>query len=365
MRHKYRQHHLSSKSCTLVPQPPGAYRLLINIGYRVTFQHMFDIRNNKTVIVAAVVLLYLAIGYYPFQLEMPVRITENGASYSKTEGLQLRKPGIAYTANAPDWLANAITTSTLGITLEIRAAITWQDGPARILTLSKDPYLRNLTIAQRGQDLIVRIRTPASDLNGTPAYKVQNVLSDADWHRIEVHIVPQLLQVSIDGTVAVSAALPRDALSSWARDYRLALGNELSRDRPWLGAIRLAKVSAGGLVIDYSQPGILQVPQDLVVIQAHHALNPFTWQAVAVNTDFVVNLLGFIPLGILLICISDGRRTILAATLACASVSLGIEIGQLFFAGRFTETTDLILNILGGALGAWIATRARSCRNPV
>lgn len=42
-----------------------------------------------------------------------------------------------------------------------------QSGPARIVSLSWNNSLRNLTIAQSGADLLVRLRTPANGLNGT------------------------------------------------------------------------------------------------------------------------------------------------------------------------------------------------------
>ena len=41
-----------------------------------------------------------------------------------------------------------------------------QTGPARILTFSRGAYLRNLTLAQEGTTLVIRIRTPLMGLNG-------------------------------------------------------------------------------------------------------------------------------------------------------------------------------------------------------
>lgn len=316
----------------------------------------------RAIIIAVTVLVYLAIGYYPFQFEMPVRVSDNGASYSTTGGLQLLQPGIAHTTGTPAWLDSAIAGSTLHISLEVKPTHARQYGPARILTLSRDPFLRNFTIGQNGGDLIVRLRTPATDLNGFPPYRLRGALAAPGWHRIDIGIAPHLLQVSVDGIAILSTPLPRDALANWARNYRLALGNELTHDRPWLGEIRHAKVVVGEREIDYSQPGALEIPRHLAVIQAHHILNPWRWDSLAINTDFVINLLGFIPLGILLFCLAGGGRSVLAVTALCASVSLGIEAGQLFFAGRVTETQDLILNTLGGALGAWVGMQLRWCR---
>jgi len=317
----------------------------------------------KTAIVTAAVLAYLAIGYYPFHLQSPVRIWDNGAAYSDSGVLQLLRPGIARSNSAPEWLEHAIAGSSLKVTLEIKPAHARQFGPARILTLSRDPYSRNLTVAQEGEDLVVRLRTPSTDLNGLPGYQLPGALGAPGWHGIEIRIMPRRMEVSVDGAEALSAPLPENALADWAPSYRLALGNELSEDRPWLGEIRVASISAGGQPpIDYSRPGALDLPRHLAVTQAHIIANPFSSPRWSINRDFVLNLLGFIPLGALFVCLRGGRHGVVIATAACAALSLGIELGQLFLAGRVTETADLILNILGGALGAWLAARLNVCR---
>jgi glycopeptide antibiotics resistance protein len=120
----------------------------------------------------------------------------------------------------------------------------------------------------------------------------------------------------------------------------------------------------GDREIDYSHPSSLRIPRYLATVEAHHKFNPVPRKTVAIDRDFIVNLLGFIPLGMLLICLSGGSLSVMAATALCACLSLTIEVGQLFFAGRVTETADLLLNTLGAGLGAWIATRASSCTNP-
>ena len=63
---------------------------------------------------------------------------------------------------------------------------------------------------------------------------------------------------------------------------------------------------------------------------------------------FVGNLVWFVPLGLLLPLLTGcGKRVILWSFL----LSLGIELSQFIFGTGVTETEDLILNTLGGALG--------------
>jgi len=54
----------------------------------------------------------------------------------------------------------------LSVLLWIRTADRRQYGPARIITYSRDPWQRNLTIGQQHQQIIFRLRTPATGPNG-------------------------------------------------------------------------------------------------------------------------------------------------------------------------------------------------------
>lgn len=62
-----------------------------------------------------------------------------------------------------------------------------QDGPARIISNSQDPLFRNFTIGQRGVDMVVRIRTPATGLNGLqPEVEVPGVFSNDELRDVVV-----------------------------------------------------------------------------------------------------------------------------------------------------------------------------------
>jgi hypothetical protein len=81
--------------------------------------------------------------------------------------------GVAFDAGwlesvGPATSLSARLRSTSEFTLAIRLAThrTRQVGPARIVSLSVNPYQRNLTLGQEFSNLIVRIRTPATGMNG-------------------------------------------------------------------------------------------------------------------------------------------------------------------------------------------------------
>jgi VanZ family protein len=76
--------------------------------------------------------------------------------------------------------------------------------------------------------------------------------------------------------------------------------------------------------------------------------------------DLWANLLGYAPLGALLVMARRGRPgaawlAVLQATLACAGLSYAMETAQHLIPGRYPSLLDLALNSAGGALGAMLA----------
>jgi hypothetical protein len=195
----------------------------------------------------------------------------------------------------------------------------------------------------------VRVRSPLTDLNGLPEYRLANVFADNTWRHIRVDIVPHRLSVAIDGYPRFAATLPERPLAGWDRSYRAAFGNELTNDRPWTGEIRRASVRTGALDVDYLAANELAAPRLLWVARPPNFV-PFRhleW------VDAAVNFLGFIPLGFLLALRArrNGARSAAPIIAFAACVSLGLETLQLFLPDRFCSINDLLLNTAGGAIG--------------
>jgi len=259
-------------------------------------------------------------------------------------------------------LQDAISTSRFEVSLEIRSADKDQYGPARIFTVSSNRFRRNFTVGQWGTNLSVRIRTPYTRLNGTPSYAVKKVFADSDWHQIDVRVTPRDIEIRVDGDTSVVAEMPDRPLNNWDPDYRLALGNELSGDRPWLGDIRKANVRIGDRSFDYLATGALRFPERFTLKNSHTVkLIPFVdyqYKWVTVQ-DWMINLLGFVPFGWLVVMLRWPRPGAFLAIVLSAGVSITIEAGQLLiFADRFPSTEDIIMNTLGAALGALLAKRS-------
>jgi VanZ family protein len=311
---------------------------------------------NKWMIGTLIVLTYWIFGFYPFNWAFKVYSFNNTQAQLLADGYHFSEPGIAFSDSAPNWMAKAIDNSFLEIDLEVKAANKDQIGPARIFTISKNPARRNLTIGQEGETLVVRMRHPGTNLNGTPSYLVKNVFSSPDWHHIKVSITSDTLTIRVDELLPFISALPEKPFAQWDLNYKMALGNELTFNRPWLGTIRSAVIRVKGENIDYAAPGLLEIPLNYEIIRTFPPVfqNPFFQFNSNKVFDCIINFLGFIPCGLLIPCLNQKRSWLFAASF-CLGLSLSIEVGQfLFFPERVPSFIDLALNTLGGMLGVWI-----------
>lgn len=306
---------------------------------------------------ALVVLAYPLVGLYPYRWDPP-RMARNTAGPGPEGGLRMAPPGpgIARSGGPPEWVEAAMRAQRLRVDLRVRPASLDQHGPARILTLSRDPSVRNFTVAQDGADLIIRIRTPWHTFNGAPQIRVPNVFHAGRWVDIRVRAEPGSIRIEVDGAVRVSDALPPNPLGNWDPSYRLALGNELTGDRPWLGDIGRAVIRTAGTKLDYAAPGALEFPSRLWYFHNPPALAPFRG---VLLSDAAVNLFGFIPLGVVLGIAARrrGRRAPWRALFLVAGASLTLELLQLCVPDRYPSVNDLILNTLGGGLGLYLGRR--------
>jgi hypothetical protein len=135
-------------------------------------------------------------------------------------------------------VTNALKTSN-AVTVEawVKSAAVAQGGPARILTVSKDAYLRNLTLGQEQARYDVRLRTTKTDTNGRPAVSTADgTLNTSLAHVVYTRNASGVVEVYLNGVRQLQTTIAGD-FSNWDGAYRLALGNELDGKRPWLGTL--------------------------------------------------------------------------------------------------------------------------------
>ncbi len=299
--------------------------------------------------------LYAVLSLAPFDWHWPAPV-RNGA-IAIDRGWSFPSAGIVLADPPLARLDAAIAAETLDISLEARSRGAGQTGPARILTISPDAYESNLTLAQDGDDLVLRLRSTASDeygnLDGRPVARLGGVLAAGEWVAIDLRLRPGSLTLAIDGETGLSAALPAAVLATWDTSFPLALGNEATCNRPWRGDIRNLVITGPGGALPLAQPGEVDLPASCRPVEHPPKLVPFVPLYL---DDVLLNILMYVPLGCLLGLLARrrDRRTFAALVLTVAAVSLAFETAQLLIPSRFPSVDDLICNTLGGALGIWL-----------
>jgi hypothetical protein len=147
-------------------------------------------------------------------------------------------------ASSSSKISNAVTSSD-EISLEawVDPVDTAQIGPARIVSISQDPYTRNITLGQGAADdgtrAEARLRTTATDSNGMPALSTAaGTLHNRLTHLVYTRDSSGNARLYVDGSLA-SAATVGGSLSNWDSALPLLLANEDTEDRPWLGDLHL------------------------------------------------------------------------------------------------------------------------------
>jgi hypothetical protein len=142
-------------------------------------------------------------------------------------------------SSGPATKLNSVLKASNAMTLEawFKPANTTQGGPARIVSLSQDKYLRNLTLGQESSSYDLRLRTTSTDTNGKPnKTSAAGTVTTALTHLVYTRNSSGFVKLYINGVEQLNSTVGGD-FSNWADTYRLILGNELTGDRPWLGRL--------------------------------------------------------------------------------------------------------------------------------
>lgn len=174
---------------------------------------------------------------------LDLRIADVQAVRHSAAGLEVVGPTLIQSEKPAAELVEAIRGSP-GVTLEvwIRPADVRQTGPARIVTLSRNPSERNFTLGQDGERVEVRFRSTETSTNGMPALASKANSLGSDWtHIAYTRDRAGLARLYLNGTLNAEQKVG-GSTSNWDAGFHLAIANELSRDRPWRGTYRLVAV---------------------------------------------------------------------------------------------------------------------------
>lgn len=313
--------------------------------------------KRARVLAVAGLIIYVSVALWPFGWALPERV-RNEAVMTGEGTLLFEGPGLAWVRPRSLFLDRAIESQSLQLRLRVDSLGSHQHGPARIFSISNGRYLRNLTVVQEGSDLVLRLRTPETSANGTPAYTVAGAFDKVGWQEFTISIEPGRLTVTQNDQVVLTDRLPDHPLANWNPYMDTVLGNETTGGRPWVGQIASATVIIEEVEFDLLASDVCDVPEEFWRGLYYHSLVhlPYLLRNREGQIDALLNLLAFIPLGMVLAASTTPQRPC-GAVLFCALVSLLVETAQLFAPFHVPSTGDWIANVLGAIVGAWAGRR--------
>jgi hypothetical protein len=140
--------------------------------------------------------------------------------------------------------ARAVASGELSVEAWVKPADTTQFGPARIITMSADPYLRNFMLGQSRDTYVDRFRADGetgSD-NGLPeVFTTAGTASTTLTHVLFTHRSDGAEVLYVNG-VENTTFMRMGGLTMWDATYRITVANEATNDRAWLGELHLIAV---------------------------------------------------------------------------------------------------------------------------
>lgn len=129
----------------------------------------------------------------------------------------------------------------------IKPANTRQEGPARIVSLSKDTSNRNFTLGQEGNRYDFRLRVTSTSKNGMPSTaSPSRSLETKLTHVVYTRDASGQAKIYLDTQPRASKKVS-GKLSVWDDRYHLSLANELTNNRPWEGEFHLVAIYSRAL----------------------------------------------------------------------------------------------------------------------
>jgi len=149
-------------------------------------------------------------------------------------------PGVFSSGPAVSIVDAVVASGQLTLEAWVTPASADQSGPARIVTISHDSSYRNITLGQTGDSYILRLRTSATNIQGSPDMVAPEgtVVADQLQH-VVVTFDGQTTTIYVDGEAVAESTEHAGSVDSWDETMSLVLGNEFDGNRRWYGSIHL------------------------------------------------------------------------------------------------------------------------------
>ncbi|HHP7244668.1 MAG TPA: LamG domain-containing protein, partial [Elainellaceae cyanobacterium] len=206
-------------------------------------------------------IVYDVSGANPNPLNLQIDNADTTTTWLPDGGLRVNQRTLIHSLRSPTRVMRACQTSQ-ELTLEawIRPENTNQDGPARIVSVSKNPGNRNFTLAQGPGDdnqpsngYNMRLRT-ANDRNASNyLFTANGTVTTELTHLVYTRDRSGNATLYINGQPQATGRIDGN-FSTWDLDYQLALANEFSSEQDfWLGDYHLVAIYSQALSAEQVQ----------------------------------------------------------------------------------------------------------------
>lgn len=344
---------------------------------------------HRILIVIAFLLYLLMIAYFVFRpfREIPAHSYKPVSLAWDNEGVHIQ-PGAALEDRRRNVLRmrkSLMKSGQMSLHVILKTDSLQQSGPANIVTFSRDITSRNFMLAQQGNAVEFRLRAMQNYRTWRSNLLVPMVLDTNRTQQLTVTYDGLKTKLYVDGEFRAESSELKGGFADWGRNHALVVGDEPPGGRAWSGEVRYFAIYDRALdsntVVRLSEgqaiPGAVLVHDfqsvrktrdasfDGMVRLRYRNLFITTDPAAYVLTDCIFNIIGFMPMGILVyfaLPLRLRRRKMIAAIVVPSTigfaVSGSIEWSQCFIESRVPCVLDVCYNVVGtlmGSLMAWLA----------
>ena len=350
------------------------------------------------------ILTIILIGVLFFGLRLKGPSFENGVAWLKDgPGIRFAESGLAYTDPFSNTI-NEVLKNDFSMELAIQPDNNADSNFGFISCIHDGADQDQLLIGQWRSYLIVMNGDDYNHKRRDPRISVDTASHKDEPIFLTITTGVQGTQIYIDGNIAKADSKLKLHLPSGG-ETRLTLGNSVYGKNSWEGEIhglaiydhavkgdevelhfnRWSKEKSFSFAMAY-QPALLytfeegqgthvldrsgngshlEMPLKMRVLKKQFLSVP--WHNMELNrslyTDVAVNLLGFIPLGLVLSVVLSlykgqfDKNVMVIGVLVCFALSLGIETAQAWIPSRSSNLHDLVLNTMGGWIGTVVGMK--------
>lgn len=173
----------------------------------------------------------------------PMNLQLSGAvTWSKTGNGVIMSGGKIATSGAASKVINALRASNASsFEAWVQPANVSQRGPTRFIAIAASPTQRNYLLGQQTDEVHVRLRHTGKDVDKPYLITTHSPLSTKLVHVVHTYD-GNTERLYLDGVLQSRQVTSRGAYSNWYTSHKLAIGNEVSGDRPFAGHIKMVAI---------------------------------------------------------------------------------------------------------------------------